>query len=167
MIVLPLILPTLDWKSFITFFGNDSIKRLDTEGVDIKDPAALFAAFVPTESIQDSVANDLYVRKLICISFLVELEDAAVKDILINTSIKSVYFRSTKEPEQGILILTGNLDDWFESINSKLVKESKFRVRLFYGKVFLYFQQSYLRFMWRDCSRERLADETFIIKRTN
>ena len=165
MVVLPLILPTIDWKSYSSLFGNSATRQLDSEGVDVKDPAALFAAFIQTKSIQESVANDTYVRKLIHMSFLAEVEDLAVKDMLIGVSVHSVYFRSEKEPEQGILILTGNLDEWFESINTKLTKESKFRSRLLYGKVFLYFQQSYLRFMWRDYSREKLGDETFIIKK--
>ena len=163
MVVLPLILPTFDWKSFVQVFGNNSIKRLDAEGIDIKDPAALFTVFNQTRSIQESIANDPYVRKLIYMSFLIETEDAMVKDILINTDLLSVYFRNDKEPELGALILTGSIASWFESINSKLVKSSKFRIRLLYGKVFLYFQQSYLRFMWVNYDRKKLSDETFIL----
>jgi hypothetical protein len=150
---------------FIQFFGNNGIKQLDSDGVDIKDPAALFIAFNQKQSVQYSIANDLYVRKLINMSFLAEVEDAAVKDILIGTSVLSVYTRSTKEPELGILILTGNLDEWFVSINAKLTEASPFRTRLLYGKIYLYFQQSCLRFMWSGYGREKLGDETFIIKK--
>lgn len=164
--IYPLAITQVEWRVFIDVcqrvLGYSPTRGLDATHLDIKDPAAFLGSFdmdnEPLKALRDQTNLG---HQHFSISFLavVDLEGVVA---LFNTSLK--LYAKTGLRKKIIVIITGSMDQWYQSVVKGCREEASYELRWLMNRALARFEQAGFREIFSHFKKQKLADDTFILK---
>lgn len=160
----PLAITGVQWPILIEMcqkhLGYSPTRGLDEEGFDIKDPSSYLASLdfnnTPTKHLRERSGAFRHFH----ISFIAVLDDQMITDLASETSLRICAKRGKRKL---LAILTGSMDEWYNSILHCCSESSDTEIRTLFNNVLDCFDRIGARHIFSSLHRQELSDGTLKI----
>lgn len=167
--IIPLAITQPEWCIFIDVcqrvLGYSPTRGLDACHLDIKDPAAYLAclnmANEPLDSLRrGGLGSSWFEHFSITFAMLLDVEGMSH---IANTPLH-YYWRSGKRRDELLVIVTGNMDEWYRAILGGCQESADYELRWIMNRALNRLEQAGFREVFSRFKKTKLLDDTFIIK---
>ena len=165
--ILPIAMTRVAWGDYIKLvqdhFGFSPTRGLDKNGISPSDPQAYLATLdLSNHPLQQlSSYNDSW-HHVHC-SFFLKINKSQIGYLYASFHGLSIKFYDNEEDT--LILMTGSMLGWFESIRMNCNGNKHHKVRLIYNEIYNYFKQSGFKNLWSGFKIKTLRDGTFVLKR--
>lgn len=169
MLILPLTITQVDWQTYIEIvqkvIGKSPTRGLDTARIDIQEPSA----FLSTLDLENSPLENLrkgYFKNTtfdhVSFSFVGIVDKEIILEISNRLPLK--ILTETSDNIQYLIILTGNMSDWYRTILIGCSHDVSKQCRILMNQCYVHFSNSGFKEVWSKHIRQQQSDKTFIFK---
>lgn len=145
--------------------GLNPLQSLDAAGISPGKPSAFLGALGLNGNARDTIRNKQYVRKHMMASFIGEVGEHTISGLANYTDLR-ILSEEGKRKGSVLLIMSGDLQEWFVSILSTHYKHIPSDIRFIMNGCLLYFERVGFNDLWFGYTKEQLTDDTFILRRS-
>lgn len=171
-IIFPLTITQVDWTTYIKvcqeILGLSPARNLDEAHMDLKDPSSFLASLVMSSNPKDNLRQVDKTFDHMSMSFITSGNVLTISSLMSTLDLKCHILGSTtiNNIEQTLIyliILTGTMKQWFDSILLGCSSSTSYDIRLRMNHCYIYFMRSGFKEVWAKFTKKELKDGTFTL----